>query len=69
MSTVMKKSFGQMPFPPATAPLNKAQLRRDRRTAVIVVAIIVAMMGLIIWLASVSGGGVSPGIDYWPMMP
>jgi len=29
----------------------------------------VAVMGLIIWLASLSGGSLPEGIDYWQMMP
>ena len=69
MSTLMNKSFGAMPSPPTKTPLNKDQLRRDRRTAIIVVAVMVALMGLVIWLASMSGAGVHEGIDYWPMMP
>ena len=69
MSTVMKNSFGATPSPPTKTPLNKDQLRRDRRTAIIVVAVMAALMGLVIWLASMSGGGVPEAIDYWPMMP
>ena len=69
MSTVMKSSFGSMPSPPTKTPPNKDQLWRDRRTAIIVVAVMAALMGLVIWLASMSGGGVPEGIDYWPMMP
>ena len=68
MSTVMKNSLGGTPSPPMKTPLNQDQLRRDRRTAIIVVAVIAALMGLVIWLASMSGG-VPEGIDYWPMMP
>ena len=68
MSTAVRESFGTMPSPPTKAPLNKDQLRRDRRTAIVVVAVMAALMGLVIWLASLSGG-VSEGIDYWPMMP
>jgi len=68
MSTVMKNTFGTTPSPPAKTR-DKDQLRRDRRTAIIVVAIMAALMGLVIWLASMSGGAVPEGIDYWPMMP
>lgn len=69
MSTVMKTGYGATPSTPAKTPLNQDQLRRDRRTAIIVVGIMAVLMGLLIWLASVSGGGVSNGVDYWPLMP
>ena len=69
MSTVMKNSFGATPSPPTKTPLNKDQLWRDRRTAIIVVAVMAALMGLVIWLASLGDGVVPDGIDYWPMMP
>ena len=69
MSTVMRNRTGPMVPPPAMKPGGDQQLRRDRWTAVLVVAIIAAMMGLIIWLASMSGTVVHEGIDYWPMMP
>ena len=68
MSTVMKDKIGTMPSTPTTTP-NKDQLRRDRRTAIIVLAIMVAMMGLVVWLASMSGAGIPEGVDYWPMVP
>ena len=68
MSTAMKNTFGTMPSPPKKMMPDKDQLRRDRRTAIIVVAIMAALMGLVIWLASMSGGSVPGGVDYWPMM-
>ncbi|MEO8498867.1 MAG: hypothetical protein ABI614_27715 [Planctomycetota bacterium] len=69
MSTMMKEGFGVTPSPSSTTPPSKDQLRRDRRTAILVVAIMATLMGLVIWLASMSGGSVPEGIDYWPMMP
>ena len=68
MSTVMKNSLSPTPSL-AKTPLNQDQLWRDRRTAIIVVAVMTVLLGLVIWLASMSGGGVPEGIDYWPMMP
>jgi preprotein translocase subunit SecE len=44
-------------------------LRRDRRTAMIVVAVMAIVMGLIIWLASMSSGSLPDGINYWQIMP
>ena len=45
------------------------QLRRDRITGALVLAILAALVGLMIWLASL--GDVPPENlnDYWPMMP
>ena len=52
---------------PGTGPSR--QLRRDRIAAVVVVAILVAMMGLLIWLASLGTGAPDNIYDFWPMMP
>jgi len=50
--------------------LPRAMRRRDRRTAMIVVAVMAVVMGLIIWLASMSGGSLpEEGINYWQIMP
>lgn len=68
MSTAMHSHTGPVASPPAQQPQND-QLRRDRRTAVIVVAVMVALMALVIWLASLGGGVEYDSIDYWHMMP
>ena len=68
MSTVMKSSAGPMLRSPM-GPLDKKQLRRDRWTAVAVVAVVIVMMALIVWLASMGGGVAYEAIEYWPMMP
>lgn len=67
MSTVMKKQTSWIASPPAKKAQDK-QLRRDRWTAVIVVAMMAALMALILWLASLNGGVEYRGIDYWHMM-
>lgn len=64
-----RRRFAATLTPPAQAPQSKDQLRRDRRTAIIVVAIMAAVMGLIIWLSSMTGGSFPEGTDYWQMMP
>lgn len=69
MSTALKNTFGTTPSPPTKTTPDKDQLRRDRRTAIIVVAVMATLMGLVIWLASMSGASVPEGVDYWPMMP
>lgn len=69
MSTVMNQHTGPMAPPPASRPQDDEQLRRDRWTAVIVVAVMIALTGLVIWLASLGGGVEYEGIDYWHMMP
>jgi hypothetical protein len=69
MSIGMKQQSGLKVSPPAKQPLDDKQLRRDRWTAIAVVMVTIALMALIVWLASVSGGTVHEGIDYWPMMP
>ncbi|MBI2481782.1 MAG: hypothetical protein HYV60_25000 [Planctomycetia bacterium] len=69
MLTILGKRVGATASPPAKTSQNEDQLRRDRRTAIIVVAVMAAVMGLIIWLASLSGGRLPEGIDYWQMMP
>lgn len=44
-------------------------LQRDRITAIVVCAIMLAMIAMLIWLASLGGGNGYEGIDTWPMMP
>ena len=55
--------------PPGNPSRVEKQLRRDRKTAIVVVAVMLVVMALAVWLASVSGGPVQDGIEYWPMMP
>lgn len=69
MSTVMKSHSGHQLPSPAKRPESDEQLRRDRWTLALVIAVMVALMALIIWLASLGGGTVPNGVDYWPMMP
>lgn len=70
MLTVMRSPLGATASPPTKTPENRDQLRRDRRTAMIVVAVMAVVMGLIIWLASMSGGSLpEEGINYWQIMP
>ncbi len=54
---------------PSGKPHDDKQLRRDRWTAILVVAVMAALMALVIWLASLGGGVEYDGIDYWHMMP
>ena len=58
------------PLAPHSPPPARSdqQLKRDRRTAMVVLAIMLALMALVIWLASL-GEGVPVDTDYWPMMP
>jgi len=48
--------------------VDRDQLRRDRWTAVAVMAVTMALMALLVWLASI-GGRVPEGIEYWHVMP
>jgi hypothetical protein len=50
-------------------PRTDEEIRRDRRTAIIVVAVMLAVMALLVWLASLGGDAPFQEIDYWPMMP
>ena len=69
MSTVMQRHTAPRVSPPRKQPSGD-QLRRDRWTAVIVVAVMAVLIGLIIWLASLGGGGAPyDGMDYFQMMP
>jgi hypothetical protein len=54
---------------PNNSSRNDDRLHRDRWTAVGVVALIAALMGILIWLATLSGGSPSNMDMYWPMMP
>ncbi len=54
---------------PARSSPTDDQLRRDRRTAMLVFALMIALLGGIIWLASLGGGTIPQGIEYWPTMP
>ncbi len=69
MSTVMKRGTGPIVPPPAKEPQDDKQLRRDRRTAAIVLALMIALMAFILWLASMSEPIEYNDIDYWHMMP
>ena len=44
------------------------QLRRDRWTAVIVTAIILALVGLVLWMARFEGAS-HPADQFWPLLP
>ncbi len=52
---------------PGSSPRDKQQLRKDRISALIVLAIFAALIGLAIWLASF--GESVPVDEFWPMMP
>lgn len=65
MSSVLKQAGPRFPSPRS----DKKQLQRDRWTAFVVLSIVVAMMALLVWLASLGGGVANEGIDYWHMMP
>jgi steroid 5-alpha reductase family enzyme len=45
------------------------QLHQDRITAIIVIAVILVLMGALMWLASFGGGATTPIDTYWPMLP
>lgn len=47
---------------------DNAQLRRERWTGVVVLLLFAALMALLIWLASIGGGGGDMDYDWW-MMP
>ena len=56
--------------PPSRKPFySDEQLRKDRTTAIVMTLILLVVVSLIIWLASISGGTVHEGIETWPMMP
>ena len=69
MSTVMKQRVGPVTPSPTKSLQTHKQVQHDRWPAIVVLALMAALMGFIIWLAS-QGGGVEPeGIYFWPMMP
>ena len=53
--------------PQKPLPLDDQQLRRDRLVGVLVLLAIVALIALMIWLATL--GEAPQDVDYWPMMP
>ena len=63
MATMMKQPIGNNSTP------GSEQLRRDRITAIIVPLIVVALMGLVIYLASLGNGGAPMEFESWPMIP
>lgn len=69
MLTVMKHQTSPLASPPTLQPGVNKQLRRDRWTALTVVTVVIAMMALLVWLASLGGGVPNEGIEYWHMMP
>lgn len=70
MSTLVKKRTIPIVAPATKLPPDDSQLRRDRWTAIAVVAAMLVITAAIIWLASIGGGGVEyEGIDHWYMMP
>lgn len=46
---------------------SKRQLRHDRLATVVVLIVIVALMAIMLWLASLGGTTLEP-TDYWPIM-
>ena len=54
--------------PPSRTPDD--QLRRDRIAAAVVLTVLIVMMAVLIWLASIGGHDVPDNLyDFWPMMP
>ncbi len=45
-------------------PRNDKQLRHDRIVGIVVLAVMLLLFGLLIWLASISGGDIN-SYDYW----
>lgn len=68
MSTVLKRHVGSI-IAPSKRPLADKQLRRDRRTAFVVVVVMIALMALLIAIGSLNSEAVHETIDYWPLMP
>jgi len=66
MSTAMKTSTG-LKGPKHGSP-TKEQLRHDRIVGIVVLVLMVALFGLMIWLASITGGAPPADFDAWPMM-
>ena len=66
MATVTKPSVPQFDKQPQDRPRDPDQLRRDRIVGLLTLFIIVALMALMIWLASLGGGG---AIEHYPIMP
>ena len=69
MSTIVKKPVDPTPLPSTINSLGEEQLRRDRWTGAIAVAIAIAMIGLTIWLASMGEPADYNEMDYWHMLP
>lgn len=68
MSTVMQGRNNPLPSS-GRPPIDKRQLQHDRWVAATVVGIIIVMMALLVWIASMGGGVPAEGIDYWHLMP
>lgn len=69
MSTVMKNSGGPMLPLPSRRPTDQKQLQHDRWHAVAIVALVVAIIALTIWMASLGGGVVYEAMEHWPILP
>ena len=73
MSTHLKQHAGPLFLPPTRMPRTRTakdanHLRHDRWIALLVVVVLIAMMALITWLASL-GGSVDPGtFNNWDLM-
>ncbi len=68
MLTSLKPTRGSSSPHMGGSSVDRDQLRRDRWTAVAVMAVTMALMALLVWLASI-GGRVPEGIEYWHVMP
>ncbi|MDP6443495.1 MAG: hypothetical protein QGG36_29295 [Pirellulaceae bacterium] len=69
MATLMRSRAAPHAHSPTTEPRDEQQLQRDRWTATLVILMVFALMGFVIWLASVVSPGDHQGIEYWHMMP
>ncbi len=67
MATVQKNPT-HLEHKPTKPRQEDDPLRRDRYTAIVVMVFMMALMALMMWLASLGGGPVEP-TDYWPMIP
>jgi len=55
--------------PPSTRDSHDEQIRQDRWTAVVFFTLMIALMGLILWLATLAEPVPVQPNDFWHMMP
>jgi hypothetical protein len=69
MATVTTPTRRILEKKPGSDQRTRGQLRRDRIVGLVMLVVMVLIAALVVWLATLEGGGANGFDYYYPMMP